>query len=344
MFIDEIKSLIYSVLLSPSSRICWLYLLIYASVGLFISYRASGYNRSGSRLWTLLFPAAIYNHASFRMDLKLWMISLLITRLGAFGLLAVLVHYLSTTMTSWATIWLPEYGLTSDPVTVSDRLLFTLVTIVVFDLGYFAAHHLSHKVPLLWSFHQVHHAAEHLTPITASRFHPVDHLFTTFVGTLMSSLTVSAFTLYHGTEIETVTVLNVSIVYFLFLLSANFRHSHIWIGYGPFISRILVSPCMHQVHHSIEQRHVNRNYGFIFSFWDGIFRCRYIPQQPECYAMGLTNKRLASDQSVFIHLLAPFADAYQQARKLAPKRREERHAAPTKDSDLSTQADESRDP
>lgn len=348
MLFDEIKTLIYSILLSPASRTYWLYLLIYAGIGVFLFHRHTQRDGRRTELLARLIPPGIYRHASFRMDLKLWMLSLLITRLGAFALLAGVVQYLSVAMISPVAAWLPMDALAIDSVTIIDRLLFTLITIVVLDLGYFAAHHLSHKVPLLWAFHQVHHAAEHLTPITASRFHPVDHLFTAFVGTLLSSVAVAAFTLCHGTDIETITVLNVSVVYFLFLLSANFRHSHIWISYGPLLSRVLVSPCMHQIHHSTEPRHIDRNFGFIFSFWDRLFHCRYIPQKTEKFAIGLLDKRLTSDQSVFTHVLAPFADAFQLLRAMMPLRhtgkRSGNTAVSTRNANLPAQPNNDTDP
>src|SRR4029453_5732873 len=41
------------------------------------------------------------------------------------------------------------------------------------SLGYWFNHWLSHKVPLLWEFHKVHHNAEVLTPLTNFRVHPV---------------------------------------------------------------------------------------------------------------------------------------------------------------------------
>jgi len=309
MLIDELKSQIYGIFLSPHSRNFWLYLVIYFSLAAWILHRVAIRDDNSTSLVQRLFPAHIYRHASFRMDLKLWAVSLIVTRLGIFGVLAVVVKYLSTLLTTWIAPYFPAQVAAGDPVTLGDRAIFTLCSVVVFDLGYFLAHYLSHKLPVLWAFHQVHHAAERLTPITASRFHPVDHLFTAFVGTLMSTVAVSAFTLYHGTEVETITVLNLSVIYFLFLLLSNFRHSHIWIGYWPWLSRILISPGMHQIHHSTEKRHVDRNFGFIFSVWDALFGSQYVPRKQESFPIGLVNQRLVSEQSFVTHLVVPFVDA-----------------------------------
>ena len=55
------------------------------------------------------------------------------------------------------------------------------------------------------------------------------------------------------------------------LLGSNLRHTHLWIDYGPRLSRILISPAQHQIHHSADPRHFDKNIGFIFAFWDDLF-------------------------------------------------------------------------
>jgi sterol desaturase/sphingolipid hydroxylase (fatty acid hydroxylase superfamily) len=41
------------------------------------------------------------------------------------------------------------------------------------------------------------------------------------------------------------------------------------------------------VHHSIERRHYNKNYGEIFAFWDWAFGTLYIPEKDEVIRFGL---------------------------------------------------------
>ena len=54
------------------------------------------------------------------------------------------------------------------------RSVITVMFFFAYELGYWFNHHwLSHKVPLLWEFHKVHHNAEVLTPLTNFRLHPV---------------------------------------------------------------------------------------------------------------------------------------------------------------------------
>ena len=49
---------------------------------------------------------------------------------------------------------------------------------------------------------------------------------------------------------------------------ANLRHSHIWISYGRVVERVLISPAQHQLHHSIDPRDGNANFGAVLAIWD----------------------------------------------------------------------------
>ncbi|HBF61542.1 MAG TPA: hypothetical protein DDW48_09015, partial [Methyloceanibacter sp.] len=49
-----------------------------------------------------------------------------------------------------------------------------LIALVVLDLAIWAQHLASHKIPVLWRLHQVHHADRDIDVTTAIRFHPVE--------------------------------------------------------------------------------------------------------------------------------------------------------------------------
>ncbi len=61
---------------------------------------------------------------------------------------------------------------TALPALVS-RSIITLMLFLAYELGYWFNHWLSHRVPVLWEFHKVHHSAAVLTPLTNFRVHPV---------------------------------------------------------------------------------------------------------------------------------------------------------------------------
>ena len=83
------------------------------------------------------------------------------------------------------------------------------------------------------------------------------------------------------------TYYGIHIGIFAYNLIGNLRHSHVWLSYGPWLSRLLLSPAMHQIHHSTEERHFGRNIGYALSIWDALFGTVYIPKGHEHFAMGL---------------------------------------------------------
>ena len=53
-----------------------------------------------------------------------------------------------------------------------------LAGLVVGEVGAYWGHRLSHEIPFLWRFHEVHHVAEHMDWLVNTRAHPVDMVFT----------------------------------------------------------------------------------------------------------------------------------------------------------------------
>ena len=73
-------------------------------------------------------------------------------------------------------------------------------------------------------------------------------------------------------QISQYTLFGVGIVSFLFLgLGANLRHSHVKLKYPSFLERIFISPYQHQIHHSRDPKHHNKNMGGKFALWDWFF-------------------------------------------------------------------------
>jgi sterol desaturase/sphingolipid hydroxylase (fatty acid hydroxylase superfamily) len=84
-------------------------------------------------------------------------------------------------------------------------------------------------------------------------------------------------------------------------LSAT-RHSHVPISFG-FMEHVLVSPRMHQQHHSIAPEHVDVNMGLVFSFWDRALGTWRRPAWGETFTFGVVGR---SGLSLRSSLLSPF--------------------------------------
>lgn len=143
-----------------------------------------------------------------------------------------------------------------------------LIAVLVVDFGAWFAHFLSHKIPFLWRFHAVHHAQRELNLFTDTRFHFGDalvayplQLFPVFL--LMIAMPSGSTYAPYGA------------VYFFFRIwYPRLYHANIKTNFGPF-RYLLVTPQSHRIHHSIEPRHYDQNFGVVFSIWDRIFQTHY---------------------------------------------------------------------
>ena len=135
-----------------------------------------------------------------------------------------------------------------------------LIAIIALDLLIYWQHRLMHEVSLLWRLHRVHHADVDVDVTTALRFHPIEIVF--------SLLLKSIFVALIGAPVEAVLA-------FAVLLNGMAMFNHANINLPLLLDKkmrfFLVTPDMHRVHHSIEYKEHNSNYGFNLSCWDRLF-------------------------------------------------------------------------
>ncbi|SHE95270.1 Sterol desaturase/sphingolipid hydroxylase, fatty acid hydroxylase superfamily [Litoreibacter ascidiaceicola] len=143
------------------------------------------------------------------------------------------------------------------------------LAILILDFAIWAQHLITHKVPLLWRLHQVHHADVDIDVTTAIRFHPVE--------IALSMLLKIGLVYLMGPA-------GVAVILFEIILNgtAMFNHANIklplWLD--AIMRTVLVTPDMHRVHHSVHRTEHDSNYGFSLSIWDRMFRT-YIAQPSE---------------------------------------------------------------
>ena len=139
--------------------------------------------------------------------------------------------------------------------------LEVVLAILILDLAIWAQHLVTHKVPILWRFHRVHHADRDFDVTTALRFHPVE---------ILASMMLKIGLVY----LLGPAALAVLLFEIILNGTAMFNHSNLrlplWLDRA--VRLVLVTPDMHRVHHSIHRHEHDSNYGFALSVWDRIFR------------------------------------------------------------------------
>lgn len=171
-----------------------------------------------------------------------------------------------------------EWMLESFGIPDQDISMFTLVVLygvfilLIGDFTYYLLHLALHKIPFLWSFHKVHHSATVLNPITQYRIHPVELWLNNLRYILLLSVFNGVFDYYSHVHFEPYIYTGVSLSVLLFnSLGANLRHSHIRLQYFNWLEKWLISPFQHQIHHSNNPAHFDKNMGSKLAIWDWLF-------------------------------------------------------------------------
>jgi sterol desaturase/sphingolipid hydroxylase (fatty acid hydroxylase superfamily) len=200
------------------------------------------------------------------------------------------------------------------------KSIATLAIFIAYELGYWVDHYLSHRVPLLWEFHKVHHTAEVLSPLTNFRVHPVDSIvFGNFLGVFIGATNGVLHYLGFGSPFGSDASASVVLVAFMWVFG-HLQHSHFWIPMTGALGRVILSPAHHQIHHSDNPKHFNRNFGSCLSIWDWLFGTLHVPERDrEDLAFGVGH-HTPDDHTLVGGLLAPFARAWRRVRAAATTR------------------------
>lgn len=154
-------------------------------------------------------------------------------------------------------------------------LLEGLLAILLLDLAIYAQHVVTHKLPILWRLHQVHHADRDIDVTTGIRFHPIE--------IALSMIWKIAVVIALGAPAWAVLIFEVVLNAMAMFSHANFdlgRRTDRWLRW------IVVTPDMHRVHHSVLRDETDSNYGFNLSLWDRLFGT-YRPQPADGH-IGMT--------------------------------------------------------
>ncbi|WP_137152696.1 sterol desaturase family protein [Devosia sp. FKR38] len=138
--------------------------------------------------------------------------------------------------------------------------LAAAISIIVLDFAVWLEHLLSHKIPILWRIHRMHHADTGFDVTTALRFHPLE--------IVLSMAWKAAIVVALGAPAWAVLIFEV-------VLNGAAMFNHANIGLPTRVDRIIrllvVTPDMHRIHHSTDRRETDSNYGFSLAIWDRLF-------------------------------------------------------------------------
>jgi sterol desaturase/sphingolipid hydroxylase (fatty acid hydroxylase superfamily) len=183
------------------------------------------------------------------------------------------------------------------------------LSLLLLDMAIYFQHVMFHAVPLLWRLHRVHHADPDFDVTTGSRFHPIEMALS--MGVKLAAIALI------GAPAAAVLAFEV-----LLNACAMFNHANVRLPsrVDAALRRVMVTPDMHRIHHSMAMVEANSNYGFNLACWDrlfGTYRAEAsLPQERMAIGVeGITG----GDRAVSIRgmLAMPFA-VERPLRRLSP--------------------------
>ncbi len=170
-----------------------------------------------------------------------------------------------------------------------------IISVMLYDFTTYWVHRASHKFPILWRLHRVHHSDNTMDSTTTFRFHPVEIILIYQTGNL---LTAALF----GTDTMAMALYYTILYLFFFLEHANLHYPR-WLNNT--LGLVLVMPDHHRVHHHQEQHYTDSNFADIFILWDRIFGTfQLIPLSQMKY--GLKEFASKERQSFWYLMKSPF--------------------------------------
>jgi sterol desaturase/sphingolipid hydroxylase (fatty acid hydroxylase superfamily) len=170
-----------------------------------------------------------------------------------------------------------------------------VVGFLLMDLTFYYWHRANHVFPFFWRFHNVHHVDQDLDVSTSFRFHFGEVLYSLGFRTLQVYLIgISLFT-YLIYEL-------------IFQCATMFHHSNVRlpITFERWLNKIIVTPRMHGIHHSIVKDETNSNYSVIFRWWDLIHGTLKLNIKQSDVVIGVPAYLDPEDNKILNLLILPF--------------------------------------
>jgi sterol desaturase/sphingolipid hydroxylase (fatty acid hydroxylase superfamily) len=216
---------------------------------------------------------------------------------------SVIVRLLFNTAAVGGALWAADQNIGLFNLVNVPYFIAFAVSFVVLDFAVWLSHLASHKIPVFWRIHRMHHSDIDIDVSTAIRFHPIE--------IVLSMIWKFGVVLLLGAPAAAVLVFEIVLNGGAMFNHANFK---LPLAIDRILRLFIVTPDMHRVHHSTDHRETDSNYGFNFSFWDRLFGT-YIDQPAlghENMTIGISQWQNTKPTELLWSLKVPFADQFRK--------------------------------
>jgi|SRR5215469_9363757 len=156
---------------------------------------------------------------------------------------------------------------------------------LILDLLSYGIHRAQHAIPLLWSFHRVHHSDTAVGLTTAVRHHPAEFM--------SSGLAFWAAIAVLGVPVGVAATH--SLATFALAVATHMRRA--WPGWiERYLRPVLVTLDLHLTHHSADRQEANSNFGAVLSVWDRLFGTYREGPRPSTFGVPPMYVEMAASQ------------------------------------------------
>lgn len=262
-------------------------LLLSILVSAVVVFIRSGAPRTLPGLFRFMFPADVLTSASAKADFSFWILRKLTNPLIAFPAGASVTAACGYACHTVLVALFGNIGHVTQQPSVGLLVVFTLSMLLAYDISYYWYHNLQHRFPILWELHKVHHSAEVMVGTTKDRIHPLDDIMNRIWDGLITG-PVYGFWLFFAYDPIELTILGINVYVLRNIIMMDFvRHTHLRVSFGKVVNAVILCPHYHQLHHSMNPKHFDKNFGLMLSVWDRMFGTLVVPEPDESFSFGL---------------------------------------------------------
>lgn len=181
--------------------------------------------------------------------------------------------------------WVYEFRLFTIPTTLTNFIIL----LVAFDFLFYWFHRHGHTVNILWAAHMPHHTSEEFNLFVAIRASITQRLFSFLYMWPLALVGFKPDAIYAASAVQ--------------LLIAFWHHTKV-IGKMGWFEIIFNSPSYHRVHHAINDKYIDKNFGEIFIIWDKMFGTCAVEDEEECVFGALTPVQSCNPNKIYFQYWA----------------------------------------
>jgi sterol desaturase/sphingolipid hydroxylase (fatty acid hydroxylase superfamily) len=281
--------------------VTWATFIAAAAISFAIQARSVRHDVSFAGFLRHAFPLTAWRQGTARIDIVMYVLSKLIDRIPGFSIVSsvfgagLIAHLLALAF--------PDHVVIQPGIAIIAAC--AVVAFLTVDFANYLSHYMQHFVPVLWELHKVHHSATFLNPLTTKRMHPLGDAFDAVVAGLLVSFPIGIAAFLFGLTIPDMAMLaGIANTIGTILVLDSLRHSHFPVSFGS-LDKVILSPHMHQLHHSCRIDHWDKNFGNKLSVFDWLFGTAYLPARDEHIPLGLGKPEEAEYNNVTGAYLGP---------------------------------------